>query len=82
LIIDYFDNLEDREISYDEIIEGLANMEDMKYKYNIECNSLSKEIDYSQIIYTKEDISIAKQDNFCGKLIDPIDNPSEDKCLD
>ena len=82
LIIDYLDNLEDREISNDEIIEGLANMEDMKYKYNIECNSLSKEIDYSQIIYTKEDISIAKQDNFCGKLIDPKGNPSEDKCLD
>lgn len=35
----------------------------------IYCNSVTKEISYSSIKYTEDDIEKAKQDNFCGKLM-------------
>lgn len=35
----------------------------------INCNSVTKEISYSSIKYTEDDIEKAKQENFCGKLM-------------
>jgi len=35
----------------------------------IYCNSVTKEISYSSIKYTEDDIEKAKQENFCGKLM-------------
>ena len=34
-------------------------------KVKIDCNSVTKEIDYSTIKYSEDDIAKAKQDNFC-----------------
>ena len=46
----------------------------------IECNSFTKEIDYSTITYSEDDISKAKQDNFCGKL-GLSEGVNEEQCL-
>ena len=49
-------------------------------KVKIDCNSVTKEIDYSTIEYSEDDIAKAKQDNFCGKLM-YSDEVSEEQCL-
>ena len=54
-------------LSNEEIIKELK--EGIPSKETIECRTFSKTIDYSTITYTNEDIEIAKQDNFCGKLM-------------
>ena len=46
----------------------------------IYCNTFTKEIDYSAIEYSEDDIAKAKQDNFCGKLKNE-DEVSEEQCL-
>lgn len=54
---DNIDSIDD-----DTIISHLTEL--MKYTAKVECKSLTKTIDFSTVTYTKEDIEVAKKDNF------------------
>ena len=66
-------------LEMNQIINELENS--LKEKFKIECNSFTKEIDYSTIKYTEDDIERAKQDNFCGKLMNAESEVNEGQCL-
>ena len=57
----------DVETSTDDQIKN-ALKEELGETETIECKTISKTIDYSKIIYSNEDIEIAKNDNFCGNI--------------
>ena len=71
---DDFDSLETNEI-----ISELKTL--LPDAIKIDCNSFTKEIDYSAIEYSEDDIAIAKQNNFCGKLMISSDEINETQCL-
>ena len=62
-----------------EIINELKNM--LPESIKIDCNTFTKEINYSKIEYTEDDIAKAKQDNFCGKLMSSFEDINETQCL-
>ena len=62
-----------------EIIDELKNM--LPESIKIDCNTFTKEINYSKIEYTEDDIAKAKQDNFCGKLMSSFEDVNETQCL-
>ena len=62
-----------------EIIDELKNM--LPESIKIDCNTFTKEINYSKIEYTEDDIAKAKQDNFCGKLMSSFEDINETQCL-
>lgn len=79
VITDYLEELNDIE-SLDD--NGVINQlkKNLNFNVKVECKSLSKTLDYSTITYTKEDVQIAKKDNFYGKLLGKSDLP-ESECL-
>ena len=79
-IISYSQQYSDFEsIETNEIIDELKNL--LPEPIKIDCNTFTKEINYSTIEYTEDDIAKAKQSNFCGKLMSSLEDINGTQCL-